>query len=190
MANAGELTTVPYMHDALTIGVIPALCASEAPGVLGMIMAASSDLTLCDATYLPAGLNLLDAEDWLATRGPMAWVLMCNGAPCGWYELGPLKGSIGLELPDGTLEREVWLLPAWRGQGVVREATALLTPPMQLAGVRHVLGVAWESNVAAIKGMKRAGFARLGRVWWEHTDYEPGWCDAWMLNVSLTEDSR
>jgi RimJ/RimL family protein N-acetyltransferase len=178
------------MHDAFTIGVIPALRASEEPGILDMIVAASSDPTLCDATYLPAGFNLLDAADWLAARGPLAWVLTCNGTPCGWYELGVLKGSIGLELPKGTLEREVWLLPTWRGQGVVREATTFLTPGMQLAGVRHVLGVAWESNVAAIKGMEHAGFTRLGRVWWEHTAYEPGWCDAWMLNVSLSEDSR
>jgi RimJ/RimL family protein N-acetyltransferase len=65
----------------------------------------------------------------------------------------------------------------------MRRVLELLRAPLRTLGATHVVGVAWESNVASVRGMQNAGFTRLGRGWWEHEAYEPGWCEVWLLEL-------
>ena len=171
-------------HEVGAVCVRAVLEAPEArAAVVRMVIEASVDAELCAATYLPANMSSSDVEEWLERRGPLAWVITEGGEPCGFCELGELRGWIGLELPIGTFEREVWLHADHRGKGVARRATACLLSEFAAAGVEHVLGVAWEENQAAIRGMRESGFERLGRVWWDGAELGAGWCEAWVLDV-------
>lgn len=151
--------------------------------VLSMVLRASADEALCDATYLPVGMDAVAARAWLEACGELAWVVWADGEPCGFVGFDELRGSIGLQLGEGVMEREVWLEASWRGLGVIHAAMQLVVPSLRACGVRTVLGVAWEDNYAAVRGMERGGFTRLGRVWWEQAESEPGWCESWVLEL-------
>jgi hypothetical protein len=157
--------------------------ATRDAAVLAMVVSASADSELCEATYLPAGMDEVSAREWLEACPSMSWVVWCDGEPCGFLGLDALRGSIGVVLPAATLEREVWLLHPWRGRGVIRAANDLVLPVVVQRGVRAILGVAWEENRAAVRGMERAGFFSLGRVWWDLEGCDPGWCEAWVLRL-------
>jgi L-amino acid N-acyltransferase YncA len=152
--------------------------------VLGEFLSvASRDAALCDATYLPEAMGVADAVEWSRERHGRAWVLMSREDLVGWFEVGPVRSACGFDLPAGTVEREVWLLDHARGRRLVHQAMEILREPLRTAGATHVVGVAWESNVSSVRGMRNAGFTRLGRGWWEHGGYEPGWCEVWLLEM-------
>jgi hypothetical protein len=169
-------------HEHKVAVTVAADVAGE-PAVLAMVVSASADVELCEATYLPEGMDEFAARAWLGACPSMSWVVWCDGVPCGFLGLDALRGSIGVAVPAATLEREVWLLQPWRGRGVIRAANELILPVAAQRGVRAILGVAWEGNRSAVRGMERAGFSTLGRVWWELDGYDPGWCEAWVLRL-------
>lgn len=148
--------------------------------LVGFLVTAAQDVALCDATYLPANMTPEEARRWAAGKRGVAWVLVVDGSPVGWWEFGPVKSSCGFSLPEATFEREVWLLEEFRGRRLVREATRRLRETLLASGVRHLLGVTWESNTNAVKAMSRSGFRRLGRGWWEWGTEYPGWCEVWL----------
>jgi hypothetical protein len=173
--------SVVAVHDVVGPDGIAAGMLGDA--VVELVVAVSADEGLTDATYLPPRMDRAGAVAWLRGCGALSWVVLLDDIPCGLYQVAELTGSIGAELPAGVLEREVWLLEAWRGLGIVRQVTALLAPTLRTGGVRGLVGVAWEGNLAAVRGMRNGGFVRFGRVWWEHPDHAPGWCEAWLLEL-------
>lgn len=161
------------------------------PAELGRFLAlASSDEALCDATYLPPGMQNTEALTWARGRFGQAWVLRLDSTPVGWFEVGPLHSACGFQLPERTLEREVWLLPEFRGRRLVQVAMTILGGSLRAAGATHLVGVTWESNMSAVRGMANAGFTRLGRGWWEYDDEPPGWCEVWLFDLHDLHDPR
>ncbi len=146
---------------------------------------ASRDSLLCTATYLPPQMSDEDARSWASARENTAWVVVYEGRPVGWWEFGPVKCSCGFVLPEGTFEREVWLVEEFRGRRFIREATHLLAAELLAREVKYLVGIAWEDNRSAIHGMSRGGFDRLGRGWWRWGDEIPGWCELWLLDLSI-----
>jgi len=172
------IVTLSHFVDGLLVEPV----ADVDPSELGSFLASTStDEALCDKTYLPPRMGPVDALLWARERFGQAWVLRLDGVPIGWFEIGPVRSSCGFDLPAETREWEVWLLPEFRGRRLVRAATALLGGTLRAAGVSHLVGVTWESNVAAVRGMENAGFVRLGRGWWEYGEYTSGWCEVWLL---------
>lgn len=176
--------------DEADVSVTPVADVLHRGDVLAMVLRASGDAELCDATYLPAGMGAADAQRWLAACEDLTWVVWCGGVPCGFLGVGALHGSIGVELGEGVLEREVWLEAQWRGRGVIRAAMQCVIPVLRAHGVRAVLGVAWEENSSAVRAMANGGFTRVGRVWWEQGDSEPGWCEAWVFALDDQRGER
>lgn len=163
------------------------LGAAALGDVVSMLVSASRDADLCDATYLPPRMGRAQATRWLDERPPTSWVVYIDETPAGWYELSVPKGELDVGLPDrtGLFEREVWLLPAHRGHGLIRQCTELLRPEFDAHGVELILGVAWETNTSAIRAMQHQGFKFLDRTWWSSKDAtEQGWCEAWVLDLA------
>ena len=150
----------------MLITVIPALEAFNDPLVIRMVVSASTDQKLCDATYLPYVMGTSEATRWMTARPGLAWVLVENGIPVGWWEITPLEESCGFTFPTGSWEREVWLVPEARGRRIVQRSTELLHPQLLAHGVTHLVGIAWRDNVSGIRGMQNAGFELLGEGWW------------------------
>jgi L-amino acid N-acyltransferase YncA len=179
MPRAHEKESMPP-PDALR--VVPVELVE--PLVLGQFLStASRDAALCDATYLPESLGAADAVEWSRERHGRAWVLVFGEELVGWFEVGPVRSACGFDLPVGSIEWEIWLLPQARGRRLMRRALGLLRATLRASGATHVVGVAWESNVASVRGMQNAGFTLLGHGWWEHEAYEPGWCEVWLLDL-------
>lgn len=154
------------------------------PVELGTFLAAASaDEALCDATYLPPAMGHHDALAWAHQRLTRAWALRFEGRLVGWFEIGAVHCDCGFDLPEGTFEREVWLLAEARGRRLIRSATTELRGELLAAGATHLVGVTWESNAPAVQGMANAGFTRLGLGWWEYGEETPGWCEVWLLDL-------
>ena len=165
----------------MPVQVLPAAEAASLPAVRQMLLQASHDRELCDATYLPYGLESADVERW-ASDHRAAWVVLDNEVPVGWWEVQPLKDSCGFALPPGTWEREVWLLPEARGRRLIQQATELLLPGLISRGVTHLAGIAWSDNSSSIQGMRNAGFEILGQGWWGEPP-NGGWCVVGLLSI-------
>jgi RimJ/RimL family protein N-acetyltransferase len=164
------------------VRVVPvsgALSAAETE----LLVTASTDETLLDATYLPSDLDERGAVAWASSEAGRGWFMYLEGNPVGFYGVGPLRSSCGLDIPSAAVEREVWLTPAARGQGVVRAATELLRERLLERGVEYIVSVIAASNSAAIAGVKNGGFKQLGHGWWEHAEYGRYWCEVWILNL-------
>lgn len=166
-----------------TIDLVSASLLLDDEEVLSFLVTASEDQEMVHTTYIPAGLSRVAARTWLGQQQATSWVIYRFGRPVGWYSLGPVLCDCGFDLPVGALEREVWLVPDARGSRIVRTASILLADQLRDRGVTHIVGIAWEDNVSALRGMQNAGFQRLGRGWWEHENETPGWCEVWLLPV-------
>lgn len=150
-----------------------------------MLVQASRDRQLCDVTYLPAQLEDDDVPVWAGSRPGPAWVVLDDGCPVGWFELGPVHDPCGITLPAGTWELELWLVPQARRRRLLSEVVHLLRPTLLQRGIRFVVGVAWTSNTAAVTWMHRNGFVSLGSGWWDDGD-SAGWCEVALLDLAAT----
>ena len=172
-----------FVSDRVEGFGVAAVSEVDASTLSTFLEESSRDSGLCDATYLPSSMTFEQAGRWAAARASSAWVLLVDGRAVGWWEFAPVKSSCGFALPGNTFEREVWLLEGFRGRRLVQEATRLLRPELLRLGVQFLLGVTWDTNVSAIRGMSRAGFVRLGRGWWQWCAESPGWCEVWLLEL-------
>jgi len=106
-----------------------------------LIVKASADPLIVDATYLPAGLNNKTVFEWASSQKPYAWVLYLGEEPVGFYGLTRAVSTCGIDIPDRSLERDVWLTDSARGQGIVRAATEILREQLVAEGWRYITAV-------------------------------------------------
>jgi hypothetical protein len=188
----------PLTTPGQTLDPVPVRNVCADPGLLdptlAMLVRASADDDLCEATYLPSNLTHETALAYLNAQPDSSWVLFLDAVPCGLYLLEPVASVIGIDLPPHTFEREVWLLPEFRGRSIINSATSLLTKDLACHGVQNILSVAWESNQSAISSLDRSPLTPLGRVWWSREGFTPGWCLAYLLDTqdhhASTESGR
>jgi hypothetical protein len=178
---AGEPVKVTTVSAAEVLQAGPDSEACRA--AVDLLLSASADPAISSATYLPPDMAASAAVAWLESRPELSWMLVEDGKPCGWYELDSMKGSIELTLPTPALEREVWLLDTHRGRRIVQAATSAISEQLAGSGVRYIVGIAWETNRSALRGMAAAGFSLLGSTWWSCEGHEPGQCEAWILEI-------
>ena len=145
----------------------------------------SRDEALCEATYLPPCMSHEEVCRWVELYARNAWVLLYKGRPIGWWGYDSIKCLCGFTLPEKTFEREVWLIEEFRGRRLVHEATRLLAPVLIMRDIKYLVGITWETNTSAVRGMSKAGFDRLGRGWWHWGDETPGWCELWLLDLNV-----
>lgn len=151
--------------------------------VLTMLIAASNDPALCQATYLSEGLDAFTAERWANDRRTRSWVVYQDDRPVGWVEVDVVRDSCGLVIPERSRELEIWLLPHVRGLRIFQRALFALREDLVAQGVSHLVGIAWVSNHASIKAMRRSGFEILGDAWWGSTS-TGGMCTVGVLRIS------
>jgi len=67
-------------------------------------------------------------------------------------------GGFPMLAPHQALLENAYTPPAYRGLGIMSEATALIAERATLIGARHVLTFVDQHNIASLKGCQRAGF--------------------------------
>jgi RimJ/RimL family protein N-acetyltransferase len=165
-----------------TVEVVAAAQAVSDPAVAAMIASASNDHDLCHATYLPAGLDETAAVHWIGERVGRGYAIHLDKQPVGWVEIDTVKDSCGFDLPAGSAEFEIWLLPHARGKHLFRRSLTAIEANLLATGVTHLVGVAWVTNHASIKAMRNSGFTILGDGWWGDLT-EGGLCTVGVLQL-------
>lgn len=174
-AASAEITLTPMGEEG---------AADE--GVITLLVEASLDAQLCAATELPAHLDREQARAYCkATDGV---VIRVNGEPAGAgiVQHHPNIGE-GVDAPPGSVQLDEWLLPRWRGTGLLGEGQAWTLIADWLAERFDTeASVVWEDHAAMLAILRARGYTRLGRTWWtSHTegDDSAGFCEVWLYDL-------
>ena len=130
------------------------------------LVAATSDLDgIVKWTYLLPYPNLDrdGAADWLHNADPnLTFFIYVNGLPIGAVRFFSPGCTAGFDIPDGVLEREIWLLEGWRGKRIAARAFDQIRPLLTAAGYTSVLSLVHISNESSLANCRRANPELLG----------------------------
>ncbi len=160
--------------------------AANDEAVVAMVAEASADPGLCANTELPGNMDRERARAYC--RASEGVVIRLDGVPvgAGLIQLHPNLGE-GVEVPAGAVQLDEWLLPRWRGRGILGEAGAW---PQLVAWMAEryttEVSVVWADHVAMLAILRARGYTRVGRSYWKSTpegDGTEGWCEVWIYDL-------
>ena len=129
------------------------------------LIAATHDPTIVQYTYLLPHPNLdrAGAAEWLRNADPnLTFFIYVDGLPIGVVRLFSPGCTAGFDIPDGVLEREIWLLEGWRGKRIAARAFDQLRPILIAGGYTSVLSLVHISNESSLANCRRANPELLG----------------------------
>lgn len=146
-----------------------------------MVHRASADYELVYNTYLPPGMTLEEAADWVHAHTGVAFVLRCDGVAAGLLDVAAGVNGLSMPVPPGTYETETWLLEPYRGRGLAVRAWAMVEEHLRATrpGITHLAGFVWRENTASHRRLAKSGYTDRGEYWWHSEDEEGGWCRLW-----------
>ena len=154
--------------------------------VVAMLVEASQDAEIAAATELPSQMDTERARAYcVASEGV---VIRVNGEPVGIGRMqrNPIIGD-GVAVPAGAVQLDEWLLPRWRGQGLLSERGAW---PLLAAWMAErfdlEVSVVWEDHLAMLAILRARGYTRLGRSYWispPDGDGTSGFCEVWLYDL-------
>jgi hypothetical protein len=143
-----------------------------------MFVEASFDPAIGASNYLPPRMDEAKARAYCA--GTAGVVLRSGGTPAGVAVILPEPDpGVGVEIPEGCVELDVWVLAPFRGQ-VVRWFP--LIQAWMAERYPRVLGVIWEDHHTAKALLRWSGWRHLGRSFWSR-DGCSGQCDVFLLEL-------
>jgi amino acid adenylation domain-containing protein len=154
--------------------------------VVAMFAEASLDAALCANTELPGNMNLARAREYV--RASDGVVIRLDGVPvgAGRVQHHPNLGE-GVEVPAGAVQIDEWLLPRFRGRGILGEAGVW---PQLVAWLAErfdtEVSVTWADHAAMLAILRARGYTRVGRSYWRSTpegDGTEGWCEVWIYDL-------
>lgn len=154
----------------LEINVRPLSASLDDPAAFDVLVdhmvAATSDLDgLVPWTYLVPYPNLDrgGAAEWLRNADPdLTFFVYANGGAIGVVRFAVPGCTAGFAIPDGVLEREIWLLEEWRGQGIAARAFEQVRPILVAAGYTGVLSLIHIDNERSLANCRRGNPELLG----------------------------
>ena len=197
-APRAEATTTPSLPK-ITLTPLGEEGAQD-DGVIAMLVVASVDPMISAATELPSRLDQASARAYcLASDGV---VIRVDGQPAGAGRVHqhPNVGvGANIVVPAGSVQLDEWLLPQWRGQGILAEGRAWpLLADWLAQRFDHEVSVVWEDHTAMIAILRARGYTRQGRTWWESgSDGEggtgfcaSGYCEVWLYDLRPHRSGR
>jgi amino acid adenylation domain-containing protein len=154
--------------------------------VVAMFAEASRDAALCANTELPGNMNLARAREYILASDGV--VIRLDGVPvgAGRVQHHPNLGE-GVEVPAGAVQIDEWLLPRFRGRGILGEAGVW---PQLVAWLAErfdtEVSVTWADHAAMLAILRARGYTRVGRSYWRSTpegDGTEGWCEVWIYDL-------
>jgi hypothetical protein len=154
--------------------------------VVAMFAEASLDAALCANTELPGNMDLAHAREYIRTSDGV--VIRLDGVPvgAGRVQHDPNLGE-GVDVPAGAVQLDEWLLPRYRGRGILGEAGAW---PQIVAWMAErfdtEVSVTWADHVAMLAILRARGYTRVGLSYWRSKpdgDGTQGWCEVWIYDL-------
>lgn len=160
------------------LGEVGAACDD----VVAMIVEASHEPAIRAMNYLPHCLDTASAREYCA--GADGVVLRIDGAPVGVTVVlhHPSPGE-GVEIPDGCVELDEWVLPPWRGKGILGKRGWPLISAWLAQRFERVLSVTWEENVAAQALLRGRGYEWIGKSLWSGNG-QSGPCEVFLYDLT------
>lgn len=159
--------------------------APDDDAVVEMLLAGARDPDVLRKNYLPRPLDRAGALAYLAATEGV--VLRLAGAPVGVAAAmpDPSPGE-GVDVPAGSVELDMWVLPTARGQG-----PRWFTPVLAWIAERHrhLVGVTWADNHVAIDMLRWVGWQWIGRSHWRD-DTMAGDCEVFLLDLAAWRARR
>ena len=153
-----------------------------------LLVTASADPSVTEATYLPHGMTSAEAGQWASDHEHRAWVVCCDGVPVGVCSVSSCRDTCGVAVSPLGQETESWLLPAFRHRRLVSQAWQQIYPVVTARDVPQLVAVIWESNVSSIRRVERDGYRHVGRGWWSD-GICGGWCVVLVLDLPTRRDA-
>ncbi|MFV8753697.1 amino acid adenylation domain-containing protein [Nannocystaceae bacterium ST9] len=187
LALDGVTTSERANETALAITLTPlGEPAASDDEVVAMFVEASADPALCANTELPGNMDRERARDYC--RNSDGVVIRLEGVPvgAGLIQHHPNLGE-GVEVPAGAVQLDEWLLPRWRGRGILGEAGAWPQLSAWMAERFDTeVSVVWADHVAMLTILRARGYTRVGRSYWKSRpegDGTEGWCEVWIYDL-------
>jgi hypothetical protein len=170
---------------ALSLTPLGELGAND-EAVVSMFAEASLDPALCANTELPGNMDLAGARAYI--RASDGVVIRQDGVPvgAGRVQHHPNLGE-GVVVPANAVQLDEWLLPRFRGRGILGEAGVW---PQLVAWLAErfdtEVSVTWADHVAMLAILRARGYTRVGRSYWRSAaegDGTEGWCEVWIYDL-------
>lgn len=170
-SSSQELTITPFSEN----GVV-------ADDLVAMIVEASCDPAIRHMNYLPHNLNEAQARDYCATRDGVA--LRLDGKPVGVSVVHhKAQPGEGVTIPPGCGELDEWVLPPFRGQGILGRRGWPLIAAWLAQRFERVISVTWVDNLAAQALLRSRGYKHIGRSFWSGNGVS-GHCEVFLYELS------
>lgn len=138
---------------------------TPSPSDADFLLRASRIPDIVAATYLPRFDDELSAVAWIRGASEVQLIVQ-RGTPCGAIAVHSKvnTGGAEIDLPPGTGEIEIWLLPEARGSGVAMAAHGELI--VSLRDLAHLVAIVWATNQSSIHLFSRLGYSPLQSIQW------------------------
>ncbi len=170
-SSAQKLTITPFIENG-----------AAADDVVAMLVEASRDPAIRAMNYLPHNMDEAGARQYCAANDGVA--LRLDGKPVGVSVVhAHAQPGEGVEIPPGCGELDEWVLPPFRGQGILGRRgwpliTAWLAPRLE-----RVVSVTWTDNHAAQALLRSRGYKHIGRSFWSGNGLS-GYCEVFLYDLS------
>jgi amino acid adenylation domain-containing protein len=183
--DGDEAHVRPRYEEAIALSPLGDAGARD-PAVVALFVEASRSAAICGATELPAVMDDARARAYIAANEGV--VIRVNGEPAGagCLQRHPNVGE-GVRAPPGSVQLDEWILPRWRGRGILSEAGVWpLLADWMAQRFDHEVSVVWEDHAAMLAILRARGYTRLGRSYWTSTpegDGTEGYCEVWLYDL-------
>lgn len=150
--------------------------------VVAMIVEASFDPAIRVMNYLPHSMDDARARDYCATSEGI--VLRLDGAPVGVTVVRrQVQPGEGVAIPPDCVELDEWVLPPFRGQGILGKRGWPLITAWLAQRCERVISVTWTHNHAAQALLRSRGYRWLGRSSWSDGK-SSGSCEVFLYDLA------
>lgn len=150
--------------------------------VIAMLIEASFDPAIRAMNYLPDCMNQEGAREYCQRSDGV--VLRVDGRPVGVTVIDrhPHTGA-GVEIPPNSVELDEWVLPPFRGKGILGKRGWPHIAAWLAQRFDHAVSLTWEDNHAAIALLLGRGYKRHGRTFFSGGGTE-GWCEVFLYDLA------
>ena len=150
--------------------------------VIALVIEGSFEPAIRDMNYLPHCLDEARAREYCTKSDGI--VLRLDGEPVGVTVVRRrVQAGEGVEVPPGCVELDEWVLPPFRGQGILGKRGWPLITAWLAQRFELVISVTWDYNHAAQALLRSRGYKWLGRSFWRDGEIS-GHCEVFLYELT------
>lgn len=146
-----------------------------------MLCEASLCHDITRAVGLPSAIKEVEAQTWLESQPGPAWEILLGNKSAGGVLTRPMPTPVAPEF-DGYCEVSAFILPRFRGRGLLYRAMPAIHEYLRTQGVPGVHAFTWEADHSPTRLWRKMGYSLLGRDWVGQAS-ERAWQCVWAYSL-------